>query len=435
MKSARVSTHRVFLGLAGSALVFTALVACEEHPTYRGALEGMRATSSAAVVSDAFLDRLKGTPSAGGSLADTSFAAEAYDATVIVALAALAAGTDGVDLAREIVGITRSGAECDSFATCKALLESGTDIAYVGAAGARPLDDAGEPETASYSLSEFGANDRLDVSRRRILGESIAAPTKPVVQPIDVTRAGDGELLIASLLPVTGRGSIYLAPMRAGFELAQEDINAAGGVLGKPVRFTSADSGDTTMNVARTSVASLIADGVDVIIGPASSEVTLEVIDEVTGAGVVLFSPSNTAPELSVRPDHGLYFRNVPSDLVQGEALARVVAADGVKTAYILAIDDPYGRGLETQLRSSLERLGVTVVGSTLYDPTLSSYFPTVAPVRAADPDAVILVSLAEASRVLRALVVSGLGPRQKQVFGADGTVSNVIGEQFNERR
>lgn len=422
------------VSLAAAALL-PALAACQEHPTYRGALEGMRATSSSAVVTDAFFARLEDTPSAGGGLTDASFAAEAYDATVIVALAALAAGTDGVEFAGHIVDVTRSGTECDSFASCKQLIEAGTDIAYVGASGARPLDDAGEPQTATFSLSEFGANDRLDNARRRILDDPTAATAEPVVQPIDVSRAGDGVLSIAALLPITGRGSIYLAPIRAGYELAQEDINAAGGVLGKPVRFDAEDSGDASMDVGLANAETLVADGVDAIIGPPSSEVALDIIEPVTSAGVVLFSPSNTAPELSSVPDHGLYFRNVPSDLLQGEALAQVVASEGAKTAYVLAIDDPYGRGLEAQLRSSFDRLGVTVVGSTLYDPHLTDFFSTVAPLRAVNPDAVILVSFSEASRVLRALVVSGFGPRQRLVFGADGTVSNAIGEQFNAGR
>lgn len=431
-----LSRRRAGLAAAlGAAVLLPALAACQEHPTYRGALEGMRATSSSAVVTDAFFARLESTSSAKGRLADTSFAAEAYDATVIVALATLAAGSDGVELAGHIVDVTRSGTECDSFAACKQLLESGSDIAYVGASGARPLDEAGEPQAAIFSLSEFGADDRLDAARRRVLGDAVAAPTEPVVQPVDVTREGDGVLSIAALLPITGRGSIYLGAIRAGYELAQEDINAAGGVLGQPVRFEVADSGDATMDVGRANATTLIAGGADAIIGPASSEVALDIIEPVTSAGVVLFSPSNTAPELSSYPDHGLYFRNVPSDLLQGEALAQVIAAEGSKTAFVLAIDDPYGRGLEAQLRTSLDRLGVKVVGSTLYDPKLTDYFSTVAPLRDVDPDAVILVSFSEASRVLRALVVSGFGPRQRKVFGADGTVSNAIGEQFNAGR
>jgi hypothetical protein len=53
--------------------------------------------------------------------------------------------------------------------------------------------------------------------------------------------------------------------------------------------------------------------------------VTLTVIDKITSAGITMFSPANTAIVLSDYPDNGLYFRNAPSDGLQGALVADLV--------------------------------------------------------------------------------------------------------------
>ncbi len=80
-----------------------------------------------------------------------------------------------------------------------------------------------------------------------------------------------------------------------------EELNAAGGVLGKPVEKVDSDSGDTSTNIASQSVDRLLSQKTDAIVGAASSGVSLTVIDKITGAGVLQISPANTSDEL-----HGL---------------------------------------------------------------------------------------------------------------------------------
>ena len=103
------------------------------------------------------------------------------------------------------------------------------------------------------------------------------------------------ELQIANLLPTTGRLS-FLGPAQiAAAQLAVDDINAGGGVLGKPVESTTLDSGDESTALASTRVDEAIQGGADVIIGATSSAVSLQVIDQITGEGLLQVSPANTA--------------------------------------------------------------------------------------------------------------------------------------------
>ena len=118
-----------------------------------------------------------------------------------------------------------------------------------------------------------------------------------------------GELVIGTILPVTG-DLAFLGPAEiGGSNLAVEDINAAGGVFGTDVVILQGDSGDTTTDTASVEVDRLLAEGADAIIGAASSAVSLTVIDRITQAGVIQFSPANTSPDFTTYDDGGLYFR------------------------------------------------------------------------------------------------------------------------------
>ena len=141
------------------------------------------------------------------------------------------------------------------------------------------------------------------------------------------TGGDDGVLNIGTIFPVTG-DLAFLGPAEvAGAELAIQDINAAGGVFGADVVINQGDSGDTTTDTAAVEVDRLLAEGADAIIGAASSAVSFTVIDRITSAGVIQFSPANTSPDFTTFDDGGLYFRTAPSDLVQGRVLADQILA------------------------------------------------------------------------------------------------------------
>ena len=144
---------------------------------------------------------------------------------------------------------------------------------------------------------------------------SCAAPS------FDAKNCKDAALAIGSLLPTTGNLAFLGAPEIAGVDLAIKEINEAGGVAGKCVSVSHKDSGDTTTDIATQSATALINEKVDAIVGAASSGVSLSVIDQITGAGVLQISPANTSPTLSDYADNGLYFRTAPSDVLQGRVL------------------------------------------------------------------------------------------------------------------
>src|SRR5690606_38480703 len=183
---------------------------------------------------------------------------------------------------------------------------------------------------------------------------SEATPSSAAPSSAAPAAQGDGTLTIGTLLPQTGALSFLGPPEFAGVDLAIKEINEAGGVLGKEVAVSHTDSGHTDTNIASQSVDSLLAEKAAAIIGAASSAVAETVMDKITGAGVVTFSPANTSDKFTTINDQGLYFRTAPPDQLQGRVLGDLIVADGNATVAIMAMQDSYGTGLADQVEKTV---------------------------------------------------------------------------------
>ncbi len=240
---------------------------------------------------------------------------------------------------------------------------------------------------------------------------------------------GDGTLVVGSLLPTTGDLAFLGPPEIAGVDMAVQDINAAGGVNGEDVKHVEADSGDGTPNIAPASVDKLLNQDVDVIIGAASSSVSLSVIDKIINAGVVHFSPANTSTAFDTYKDKGLYFRTAPSDVLQGAVLANTVVEDGHKNVAILARQDSYGEALADQTAKGIEEGGSTVATKTLYSADASNFTAEVNKVAATNPDAVVLIAFSETTKIIPQMIAKGIGPQDVQVYFVDGNTADYSGD------
>jgi ABC-type branched-subunit amino acid transport system substrate-binding protein len=259
------------------------------------------------------------------------------------------------------------------------------------------------------------------------------AKTKSTAKASNTAAAkkGDGTLKIGTLLPQTGSLAFLGPPEFAGVKLAIQDINAAGGVLGKQVTETDSDSGDTSTDTASQSVDRLLSNNVDAIVGAASSSVSLSVIDKITGAGVLQISPANTSDELTNYADKGLYFRTAPPDVLQGRVLGDLIASDGNSTLGILALQDSYGTGLATNVTKSFESSGGKVVQQVIYDPKAASFATEVGKIKAADPEAIAVIAFDETKKIIPELVKQGIGPANKKIYFVDGNVGADYSKDF----
>lgn len=238
---------------------------------------------------------------------------------------------------------------------------------------------------------------------------------------------GDGVLTFGSLLPETGSLAFLGPPEFAGVDLAVEEINEAGGVNGADVVHVRGDSGDADSGIAPAETDELLAAGSDVIVGAASSGVSLTVIDAIQAAGAVMFSPANTSTAFDEAPydSPDLYFRTAPSDILQGAVMANLLIEDGRSNVAILARQDAYGETLAEQVANNLENAGSSVAATVFYGENAQSFDSQVDEIAAAGGDSLVLIGFEETATIVPQLITAGAGPQDIPTYFVDGNTAD----------
>jgi branched-chain amino acid transport system substrate-binding protein len=127
----------------------------------KGTMKGVKGTIPVGEADlTAFNDSLK---TVDPTLTDFTYGAQAYDATILIALAAQAAGCgDGTAIAAMLPEVANTGGEkCTTFADCVALLQAGTKIDYDGVTGPLDFNQYGDPKSATIAVNEYSTNDKF----------------------------------------------------------------------------------------------------------------------------------------------------------------------------------------------------------------------------------------------------------------------------------
>ena len=232
---------------------------------------------------------------------------------------------------------------------------------------------------------------------------STPEPTTPVSTTAP-SRSDDGVLQIGVLLPRSGAGAAIGQSARAAVQLAVDQVNALGGIGGQPVKLLVRSEGIDPTEAA-LSLQQLIENQVDVIIGPASSNNAIALVPRIVEAGIAACSPTASAMALDDIPDNGLFFRTVPSDSLQADAMAEVIEQTGRASAAIAYVDDGYGRPFEDALRRALVTRGIVVDDSVGFAATDDEYETEAERLVGSGEGALALIGDADAgSRMLAAL-------------------------------
>jgi branched-chain amino acid transport system substrate-binding protein len=217
-------------------------------------------------------------------------------------------------------------------------------------------------------------------------------------------------ITLGTLLPRSGALGAFGDAMDRGVQLAVEEINQSGGILGQKIGVLSCDDATDATQAALGASHLVDVARVDAIIGSGASGVTIEVFNRVSkGASVLMVSPSATSPAITNLPDAGLLWRTAPSDAVQGRAIAEYIVKKGIRKVAIVNRNDAYGNGLADAIRARL----CSTAGFTCGQDTLLSrlYSDTKGPLQVDDQARALVdvVSFKPTAVVLIAYVQDGI--------------------------
>ena len=228
---------------------------------------------------------------------------------------------------------------------------------------------------------------------------------------------------------LTGPNAAYGTAIRAGLELALEEIHAKGGVLGgRRVNLVVEDSAgnkDQAINAARKLIG---RDRVVAIIGPTLSNEMFAVGPVANERRVPIMGTSTTANGIT---DIGPYvFRTSLPEADVIPVTLRAAQGRGVKTiALMYANDDAFSRSGFDVMKAAAETAGLSVVAIEAFGSKDTDFSAQLTKVRALKPDAVGISALVEpVSGVLLQARQLGFGPETLFV-GGNGSNSPKLGE------
>lgn len=228
------------------------------------------------------------------------------------------------------------------------------------------------------------------------------------------------ELLIGTATGQTGGLAPYDGPAMKGFQIAVDEINAAGGIAGKfEVKLISKD---TRSDAAQTSIAAqeLIDSGISVLITPSDADPSFAAAALATDAQIPAFSPAASSPTLPMMGGDYM-FANFPGDNVQATVSAEWAYGEGLKNAYVLYSPDTQYTTLPLYFSDVFEALGGTVAGEGTYTIGQQDFSAEVTKIKSMDPPVDVVMTSAyepDFPAFIRQLRAAGV---TAQVIGSDG--------------
>lgn len=210
---------------------------------------------------------------------------------------------------------------------------------------------------------------------------------------------------------LTGDAAVYGQSMRKGTELAVEEVNAAGGIHGRPVEVIYLDDQLSATQAVAALRRLIERDRVPVVMGSGSSSITLALGPVAREARVVLISSISTAPSLK---DLGPYFFAVmASDFAQGEEWANIARRRGISEAAVVYINNDYGIGVKDVFASRFTARGGRVLAAVPVAVGGTDFRTEVLRVRQARPQTVFIVShVKEGALFIKQAAELGLRPQ-----------------------
>jgi branched-chain amino acid transport system substrate-binding protein len=172
------------------------------------------------------------------------------------------------------------------------------------------------------------------------------------------------DIVIGLVAPLTGPVAAYGDQVKNGAEAAVAEINKNGGILGEQVVLKLADdAGEPKQGVSAAN--QIVGEGIRFVVGPVTSGVAIPASDVFAENGVLMVTPTATAPDLTARSLTNV-LRTCGRDDQQAEVAAKYVLAK-LKDKKVAVIHDKgaYGKGLADAFKAAINAGGIT---ETLYD-------------------------------------------------------------------
>jgi ABC-type branched-subunit amino acid transport system substrate-binding protein len=159
-------------------------------------------------------------------------------------------------------------------------------------------------------------------------------------------------------------------PQLRAARMAVDEINAAGGVLGKTIEIITSYSQTRNYSQIHASLQTLISRGATTVLLTGGSGAVLKAAELTIQKGVLLMASSASSPHITNLTDKNLVWRTVPSDVFQGKLAARLIDSLKYRTVSVIYLNNAYGNELYRAFRKEFEKRGGKVLSGVKYSDT-----------------------------------------------------------------
>src|SRR5581483_1822288 len=225
------------------------------------------------------------------------------------------------------------------------------------------------------------------LNRRSLLGGA-AALTGLSVLPHGALAQGS-PIKLATLTPLTGAGGPYGPVMVKAVKAVVDEVNAAGGVLGRKVELVSEDTQTNPEAAVRAARKLIDVDKVCAIMGTWASAVTTAVAPLCWESKTFLCTVSG-ADSITQLPHQGYLIRTQPNTTLQGHKFGEFALAQGAKRVFVVSPQTPFTKSQFDNITEAVKK-GGGETGLLIYDDKKPAYRSEVDEMLRFKPDALIL--------------------------------------------
>ena len=217
-------------------------------------------------------------------------------------------------------------------------------------------------------------------------------------------------VVIGSISPLTGTNAVQGLDMKRGEQMALEEINAAGGINGRPLKIIWEDT-ESSPRGGMDAVHKLVEiNKVPLIIGAYSSGISLPTGQWTNSKKVIQIAEASTSPKLR---EIGPYFFNIIGlDEVMGTMLAEFALESGAQTFASITVNNPFGIGIEIWTKKTIDKAGKKWLEAVRYDEKKTDYRAEIERLFAKKPEVVFFTAYGTESKlILKQAYEMGLKP------------------------
>ena len=244
------------------------------------------------------------------------------------------------------------------------------------------------------------------------------------------------EIRVGEYSSLTGTTATFGQSTHNAVLMAYDEINGAGGVLGRKIKVFVEDDQSKPEEAATAATKLINQNHVVALIGEVSSSRSLAAAPIAQANAIPMVSPSSTNPRVTQTGDY--IFRVCFIDPFQGGVMAKF-AADTLKVkkvAILVDVRNDYSIGLQTFFRENFKRLGGQIVSEQSYSEGDSDFHAQLTQIKSANPEAIYVPGYyTEVGTIARQARELGI-PSTVPLMGGDGWDSprlwEIGGEALN---